>query len=103
MVLGWTASECAKWIEQYKQLEQRPSEALQEKSGSSNSSYLETATDILTTIKGISKTDAVTLVTAFGSIAAIAEASESELLLLPGFGETKTRKLIEAFRQPFVL
>ena len=103
MILGWTVSECAKWLEQYKQLEQKPSEALTERSNSGNGSYLETVTDVLTTIRGISKTDAVTLITAFGSIAAIAEASESELMLLPGFGETKTRKVREAFTQAFAL
>lgn len=58
-------------------------------------------TSALTSIKSVNKTDVVTLATNFGSLKRIAQATSDELSDCPGMGGTKTRRLQEAFRQPF--
>jgi len=57
--------------------------------------------DILTVIKSVNKTDVVTLATNFGNFRNIIKASMEELSLCPGLGETKVRRIHEAFHQPF--
>lgn len=45
----------------------------------------------------------MTLATTFGSLKKIMNASVEEIGLCPGFGETKVRRVAEAFETPFLL
>lgn len=56
----------------------------------------------LTTIKPVNKTDAMTLISIFGTLENIIKASESRLADCPGFGATKARKLYKALHEPFL-
>lgn len=51
------------------------------------------ATDLLTGVKAVNKTDVVTLLSTFGSIADVMAATPGELALCPGFGEQKVRSV----------
>lgn len=53
------------------------------------------ATDLLTGVKAVNKTDVVTLLSTFGSIADIMAATPGELALCPGFGEQKVWSLAQ--------
>jgi len=59
-------------------------------------------TDCLTTVKGINKTDVVSLSSTFGSLANMATASKEDLSLLPGFGPLKAQRLHDLIQQPFI-
>lgn len=48
----------------------------------------------LTRIKGINNTDAMNLITHFGSINGIAKATREELLQIPGFGLKKVSTIL---------
>ena len=57
--------------------------------------------DALTTVKGVNKTDASTLLATFDSLAAIATTDEEKLLLCPGLGPLKAKRLRQLFQMPF--
>lgn len=50
----------------------------------------------------MNKTDAMTLITTFGTLANIIRATEKRLTECPGFGVTKARKLYKALHEPFL-
>lgn len=53
-------------------------------------------------MRSVNKTDAMTLITTFGTLENIIKASESRLAECPGFGATKAKKLYTALHQPFL-
>ncbi|KXJ26771.1 DNA excision repair protein ERCC-1 [Exaiptasia diaphana] len=59
--------------------------------------------DCLTTVKGINKTDVLTLSSTFGTLAGITSASQDDLTFLPGFGEVKASRLQNILHEPFLV
>ncbi|KAG0291372.1 ssDNA endonuclease and repair protein rad10 [Linnemannia gamsii] len=100
LVCAWSNEEAARYIETYKAYENKAPDAIKERV---ENDYLSKLTDGLTQIPSINKTDIVTLSSTFGSLKNIMDASADELGLLPGFGERKVRRLLEAFDQPFAI
>jgi DNA excision repair protein ERCC-1 len=49
----------------------------------------------------VNKTDAQTLLHAFGSLQSIISASNEQLSVCPGLGSLKAQRLIQSFNQPF--
>jgi DNA excision repair protein ERCC-1 len=99
-MVGWSADELARLLELYRSMENKTADSLKERV---EATFLARATNFLTAVKGVNKTDVVTLLSAFGNIKNIVAASEEELSVIPGFGRTKARKLYKAFRQPFMV
>jgi len=58
--------------------------------------------ECLSAVRGLNKTDVLTLQTSFGSLRQMMQASADELARLPGFGDQKVGRLREAFTQPFL-
>lgn len=56
--------------------------------------------DCLTSIRGVNKTDVLTLSSNFGSLKNIIDSSMEELSLCPGLGARKVKNLHETFRAP---
>jgi len=96
LVLAFSLEEAARYIETYKLMETKSPDLIKERIHEG-----EKLSDILTVIKSVNKTDAVTLSTNFGNFRNIIKASMEELSLCPGLGETKVRRIHEAFHQPF--
>ena len=57
--------------------------------------------DFLTSMKGINKTDALSLITQFKTLRGILEAPREQLLQCPGFGTTKVNQLMKHFDENF--
>ncbi|KAF9350013.1 ssDNA endonuclease and repair protein rad10 [Mortierella sp. AD094] len=100
IVCAWSNEEAARYIETYKAYENKAPDAIKERV---DNDYLSKLTDCLTQIQSVNKTDVVTLSSTFGSLRNIMNASVDELGILPGFGERKVRRLLEAFDQPFAI
>ena len=98
VILAWSYVEAGRYLETYKQYENKPADSIKERI---EDDYLAQLTDALTMIRSVNKTDAVTLINAFGSLAGIMKASVEELALCPGLGAKKVQRIYEAFRQPF--
>lgn len=57
---------------------------------------------VLTSVKFVNKTDAVTLITTFGSLKNLIQANEYQLLSITGFGEKKAKKLFITLHENFL-
>jgi NAD-dependent DNA ligase len=56
--------------------------------------------DCLTAVRGVNKTDVLTLSSTFGSLKNVIDCSMEELSLCPGLGARKVKSLYETFRAP---
>jgi ERCC4-type nuclease len=55
----------------------------------------------LCSVPAVNKTDVLTLVSTFGSMQGVCEASMEEMTLCPGLGDKKAMNLYEALHSPF--
>eukprot|EP00794_Sanderia_malayensis_P009165 gene9165-10138_t len=99
LILSWSPEEAGRYLETYKSYENKPSDVLQERV---EGDYHSKMIDCLTNVKSVNKTDAVTLMSNFGSLKNILEASKDEISLCPGFGPQKAERLIKICHEPFL-
>ncbi|KAM4794961.1 DNA excision repair protein ERCC-1-like [Rhinophrynus dorsalis] len=99
LILSWSSEEAARYLETYKCYEQKPADALKEKT---ERDVMSRMTDCLTTVKSVNKTDSCTLFTTFGTLADLAAASREDLSLCPGLGPQKAKRLFDTLHEPFL-
>ncbi|XP_008326793.1 DNA excision repair protein ERCC-1 [Cynoglossus semilaevis] len=99
LILAWSPEEAGRYLETYKSYEKKPADLLKEQV---EKDYLSKVTDCLTTVKSINKTDAITLLSTFSSIEGIVGASKDDLVLCPGLGPQKARRLYDVLHKPFL-
>ncbi|GMF38913.1 unnamed protein product [Phytophthora fragariaefolia] len=98
LVLAWSWLEAARYLETFKAYENKSATIIKEKV---EAEFLPKANDVLTSIRSVNKTDVVTLLTTFGTVKGLMNASMEELSLCPGVGAKKVRQLLETFQEPF--
>lgn len=99
LMLAWSAEEAGRYIETYKIYESKPADMLLERSDGDVFSKL---VDALSSVKSINRPDAIKLLSSFGTLEKIAQASKDELSLHPGMGPHKASRLYDVLRQPFL-
>ncbi|XP_067937942.1 DNA excision repair protein ERCC-1-like [Watersipora subatra] len=99
MILAFSHEEAGRYLEVYKAYESKPPTDIMVKS---KTDFLSQATEFLTAIKGVNKTDVTTLLSKFKTIKAIIDADVDSLSLCPGIGPVKARRLQQAFTSPFL-
>ncbi|XP_043940272.1 DNA excision repair protein ERCC-1 [Protopterus annectens] len=99
LILAWSPEEAGRYLETYKSYENKPADALKERM---ESDFVSQMTDCLTTVKSVNKTDSATLLSTFGSLANIINASREDLSLCPGLGPQKARRLYDVLHEPFL-
>ncbi|XP_059198734.1 DNA excision repair protein ERCC-1 [Centropristis striata] len=99
LILAWSPEEAGRYLETYKSYEKKPADLLKEQV---EKNYLSKVTDCLTTVKSINKTDAITLLSTFSSVEGIINASKEDLVLCPGLGPQKARRLYDVLHKPFL-
>ncbi|XP_061736114.1 DNA excision repair protein ERCC-1 isoform X2 [Nerophis ophidion] len=99
LILAWSPEEAGRYLETYKSYEKKPADLLKEQV---EKDYLSKVTDCLTTVKSINKTDAITLLSTFSSLEGIISASKEDLVLCPGLGPQKARRLHDVLHKPFL-
>uniref|UniRef100_A0A8C4EXG4 DNA excision repair protein ERCC-1 n=1 Tax=Dicentrarchus labrax TaxID=13489 RepID=A0A8C4EXG4_DICLA len=99
LILAWSPEEAGRYLETYKSYEKKPADVLKEQV---EKDYLSKVTDCLTTVKSINKTDAITLLSTFSSVEGIISASKEDLVLCPGLGPQKARRLYDVLHKPFL-
>lgn len=99
---GWSYEECARYLETFKMYENKPHDLLLgHKNSNSMEDYTTRVTHALTQIRGVNRTDVLTLTATFGTLKDILQASEEELSGCPGLGPTKVKRLYDAFHTHF--
>ena len=105
---GFSAAECARYLETLKSYENKPAESIQKDLGSD---YESRVASVLTVVRGVNKTDSKTLLSSDApdntdnnmntSLAGVFRASLQELQGCAGIGPMKARRLHEACHAPF--
>lgn len=98
LILAWSWLEAARYLETFKAYENKSATIIKEKI---EARFLPKANDVLTSIRSVNKTDVVTLLSTFGTVKGVMNASMEELSLCPGLGAKKVRQLLETFQEPF--
>ncbi|XP_052379017.1 DNA excision repair protein ERCC-1 [Oncorhynchus keta] len=99
LILAWSPEEAGRYLETYKSYEKKPADLLKEHV---EKDYLSKVTDCLTTVKSVNKTDSITLLSTFSSLEGIITATKEDLVLCPGLGPQKARRLYDVLHQPFL-
>ena len=101
LILAWSNLECARYLETFKFYDGKSSSSIhiQERV---ETEFLPKMTQVLTNIRSINKTDVITLMDAFGTFRNICNADEHQLVLCPGLGEKKVKRLYQALHEPFI-
>jgi DNA excision repair protein ERCC-1 len=98
LLCAFSLPEAARYLETFKSFENKSVNVIKERV---EGSYFPQAIDFLTTIRSVNKTDVLTLLSHFGSIAGIMNATEKQIAECPGFGEKKVKRLYDALHEPF--
>ena len=98
IILAWSAAEAARYLELYKSYEHAGFGAIR---GQQASGYAERLVDFVTAPRNINKTDAVALVSSFGSLRNAVNAQPDQLGVVGGWGEKKVRSWTKAVEEPF--
>lgn len=99
LILAWSSEEAARYLETYKAYENMSPALIMEKP---STDYLSQVQSFLTSIRGINKSDSLSLLSKFGSLERALVASRDELEQLEGWGPTKVNRFLEAVQQPFM-
>ena len=98
LVLCWSAAEAGRYLELYKSFEHAKPDSIRAQTGTG---YAEKLVEFITVPRSINKTDAVGLVSAFGSLRAAVNASEEEIGMVQGWGEKKVKRWCGSVREGF--
>ncbi|KAF5276122.1 hypothetical protein FQA39_LY18608 [Lamprigera yunnana] len=99
LILAWSAEEAGQILETYKVYEHKPANAIMEKAESSPYLHL---IQLVSSIRLINKTDAMTLLERFKTLKGIIKATEKQLSECPGIGAKKAHKLYTALHEQFL-
>ncbi|KAI5861393.1 restriction endonuclease type II-like protein [Durotheca rogersii] len=98
LILCWSAAEAARYLELYKSYEHANFNAIK---GQQATSYAEKLVEFVTVPKGINKADAISLVSAFGSLKNAVNGDPEQVAIISGWGEKKVKKWCSVVEEPF--
>ncbi|KAF2276274.1 uncharacterized protein EI97DRAFT_419231 [Westerdykella ornata] len=98
IMLCWSAQEAGRYLELFKTFEHAAPTSIR---AQQSTSYSDNLVDFITVPRSINKTDALGLVSNFGSIRTAINASPEEIGMIAGWGEKKVQRWCNAVREPF--
>ncbi|KAG8533466.1 uncharacterized protein KY384_002249 [Bacidia gigantensis] len=98
LILCWSAQEAGRYLELYKSYEHASPTSIR---AHQSTSYSEKLVDFITVPRSVNKTDAVSIVSAFGSIRAAINARPEEIGEITGWGEKKVQRWCSTVRENF--
>ncbi|XP_012344973.1 LOW QUALITY PROTEIN: DNA excision repair protein ERCC-1 [Apis florea] len=99
LMLAWNAEDAGKIIETYKIYENKPPDAIMDRSDTAPYQKLVNA---LTTIRSVNKTDATTLLSTFGTLSELIRSQSNTLALCPGIGLQKAERIHKTLHEQFL-
>jgi DNA excision repair protein ERCC-1 len=98
IMLCWSAQEAGRYLELFKTFEHAAPTSIRPQQ---STSYSDKLVEFITVPRSINKTDAVGLVSNFGSVRTAVNAGPEEIGLIAGWGEKKVQQWCAAVREPF--
>ncbi|KAK9333837.1 restriction endonuclease type II-like protein [Lipomyces starkeyi] len=100
VILSWSAQEAGHYISLFGALKSAPPTAIQ---ASQKEDYSIRIVDLLTSIRGVNKNDAASLISTFGSLKNAVNDGGKTISDIGGWGDAKVRRFRVAFTEPFVV
>lgn len=98
LILCWSAQEAGHYLELFKSYENAAPTSIK---AHQSSSYSDRLVDFITVPRSVNKTDAVSLVSTFGSLRTAVNAQPEEIALVAGWGGKKVQRWTGSVRDPF--
>jgi DNA excision repair protein ERCC-1 len=98
IILCWSAQEAGRYLELFKTYEHAAPTLIK---GHQSTDYVDRLVGFVTVPRGVNKTDAISLVTNFGSVRTAVNAQPEDLSLIAGWGEKKVQRWYSAVHEPF--
>jgi len=98
IILCWSAQEAGRYLELFKSYENASPTSIR---AHQSTSYSDKLVEFITVPRSINKTDAVGLVSSFGSVRTAVNARPEEVALVAGWGEKKVQRWCNTVREPF--
>ncbi|KAF2869862.1 hypothetical protein BDV95DRAFT_547126 [Massariosphaeria phaeospora] len=98
IMLCWSAQEAGRYLELFKTFEHAAPTGIR---AQQSTSYSDKMVEFITVPRSINKTDAIGLVSNFGSIRTAVNAGPEEVGLIAGWGEKKVQRWCNSVREPF--
>ncbi|EME87364.1 uncharacterized protein MYCFIDRAFT_201097 [Pseudocercospora fijiensis CIRAD86] len=98
IILCWSAAEGARYLELYKTYENAAPTSIRQHQ---STTYSDRMIDFVTTPRAVNKTDAVSIVSQFGTIRTAVNARHEEVAMIAGWGEKKVQQWCNSVREPF--
>ena len=98
LILCWSSQEAGRYLELFKSFEHASPQSIKAHQATS---YRESLVDFITVPRSVNKTDAVSLVSNFGSIRAAVNARPEEIGMITGWGEKKVQRWYNTVNEPF--
>lgn len=98
LILCWSAAECGRYLELFKSYEHAPATSIK---AHQSTSYADRLVDFITVPRSVNKTDAISLVSTFGSLRTAVNAQPDEIALVAGWGGKKVQRWCGSVREPF--
>lgn len=98
VILTWSANEAGRYLELFKSCENAAPTSIK---AQQSLSYSDKLVEFVTVPRSINKTDAVGLVSNFGSVRTAVNAQPEDVSLIAGWGEKKVKTWCQAVREPF--
>lgn len=98
IMLTWSAQEAGRYLELFKTFEHAAPTSIK---AQQSSTYSDSMVEFITVPRSINKTDAVGLVSNFGSIRTAINAGPEEIGMIAGWGTKKVQRWCNSVREPF--
>ncbi|KAF2717756.1 DNA repair protein rad10 [Polychaeton citri CBS 116435] len=98
LILFWSAAEGGRYLELFKTYENAAPTSIKQHQ---STTYSDRMVDFVTTPRSINKTDAVSLVSQFGTVRTAVNARHEDVAGIAGWGEKKVERWCKAVREPF--
>ena len=98
LILCWSAQEAGRYLELYKSYEHASPTSIRAHQATS---YSDKLVEFITVPRSINKTDALSLVSTFGSVRAAVNARPEEIGEITGWGEKKVQRWCGTVQEPF--
>ncbi|PHH54954.1 Mating-type switching protein swi10 [Ceratocystis fimbriata CBS 114723] len=98
LICCWSVQEAAHYLETYKQMEHSNFSAIK---GQQGSNYVERVLSFVTAVPGLNRTEALSLITNFGSLRGGINADVERLSMIGGWGDIKVKRWLDVVDEPF--
>lgn len=98
IILSWSAQEAGRYLELFKTYEHAAPTSIK---GHQSTNFVDRLVEFTTVPRSVNKTDAIGLVSNFGTVRTAINAQPEDIALIAGWGDKKVKRWCSAVREPF--